>query len=40
MKRIRAEYIKHLKYWIVVLATADVIYTIFAVLVIWNEVFR
>lgn len=32
--------IRRLKYWVSVLAAADIIYTIFAALVIWNEVFR
>lgn len=32
--------IRNLKYWVAVLATADIIYTIFAALVIWNEVLK
>lgn len=28
--------IKKLKYWVAVLAAADIIYTIFAAMVIWN----
>lgn len=32
--------IKNLKYWVVVLATADVIHAIYVALVIWNEVLK